>query len=73
MTAILFLLLVGVGLWRLGLSGMLRWTGVAGVALGLGVVLGIDAGQGLPLLGAGILVWLIGRSVESVPARPYRL
>ena len=73
MTAILFLLLVGVGLWRLGLSGLLRWAGVAAVALGIAVVLGVDVDQGLPLLIAGILVWLIGRSLESVSARPYRL
>jgi hypothetical protein len=73
MTAILFLLLAGVGLWRLGLRGLLRWASVGAMALGLAVVLGVDASQGLPLLIVGILVWLIGRSVESVPARPYRL
>jgi hypothetical protein len=73
MTAILFVLLVGVGLRRLGLSGVLRWAGIGGTALGLCVVLGVDVAQGLPLLVAGGLVWLVGRSLEAAPVRPHRL
>lgn len=72
MTAILFVVLVGVGLWRLGVSGVLRWAGIAGAVLGLCVVLGVDAAQGLPLLVVGVLVWVIG-AVSAPPARPYRL
>ena len=73
MTAILFLMLLAGALWTIGLSGLLRWAGVAGAALGLTVILGVDAIQGLPLLIAGALLWLIGKGLESVPPRPRRL
>jgi hypothetical protein len=63
MTAILFIVLLGAVLWGLGLSGLLRWAGIAGAALGLGVVLGVDPMQGVPLLVGGCLVWLIGRAL----------
>jgi hypothetical protein len=63
MTAILFVILLAVLMRSLGASGILRWAGLGGAALGLGVVLGVDAGQGLPLLAGGCLVWLIGRAV----------
>ena len=73
MTAIPFLMLLAGALWTIGLSGLLRWAGVAGVALGVTVILGVDAIQGLPLLIAGVLFWLIGKGLESVPPRPRRL
>jgi hypothetical protein len=72
MTAILFLLLVGVGLWRLGLSGVLRWAGIAGAGLGLCVVLGVDVAQGLPLLVVGVFLWVIGAGISAPRARSYR-
>lgn len=69
MTAIL-LILVAVVLWRAGLNGLLRWTGILGLGLGALVVFGVDAGQGIPLVVAGSLVWALGKVID--PARPGR-
>ena len=73
MTAILVLILLAGALWAIGLSGLLRWAGIAGAALGLAVMLGIDASQGLPLVIGAILVWVLGKGLESVPPAPRRL
>ena len=73
MTAILFLMLLAGALWVIGLSGLLRWAGIAAAALGLAVVFGVDASQGVPLVIAGGLLWLIGKGLESVPPSPRRL
>jgi drug/metabolite transporter (DMT)-like permease len=73
MTAILVLILVVALFWRLGLNGLLRWTGILAAGLGLMVVLGVDAGQGIPLAIAGALVWAIGRAIQPVAPRPYAL
>jgi hypothetical protein len=73
MTAMLLLMLLAGALWTVGPSGLLRWVGIGGAALGLTVILGVDAVQGLPLLIAGVLLWLIGKGLESAPPRPRRL
>jgi hypothetical protein len=70
MTAIIVLILIAAVGWSVGLSGLLRWAGIAAVALGLAVVLGVDSGQGVPLLLAGSLIWLIGKGLGPVALRP---
>jgi hypothetical protein len=72
MTAILFLMLLAGALWALGVSGMLRWAGLAGVSLGFSVVFGVGASQGAPLVIAGVLVWLVGKGLEPVDPQPRR-
>jgi hypothetical protein len=73
MTAILVLILVAAVLRRLGLNGLLRWTGMLAAGLGLLVVLGVDVGQGLPLVIAGAVLWAIGRAIQPAPPQPYAL
>ena len=73
MTAILFVILLAWALSTLGLSGMLRWAGIAAGALGLTVVFGVGVSQGAPLAIAGALLWLIGKGLEPVSPSPRRL
>jgi chromate transport protein ChrA len=73
MTAFLVLILVAVVVWQLGLNGLIRWSGIAAIALGLTVVLGVEAAQGIPVVAAGVFVWLIGKAIQPVASRDYAL
>lgn len=59
MTAILLITIAAIAFWALG-GVALRWGGVAAVALGLSVALGVDTGVGLLLVVTGAVAWLAG-------------
>ena len=75
MTAILFLMLLAGALWTIGLSGLLRWAGIAGCGAWPGGDVRRRRQSGPP---AGDRrrrsLWLVGKGLESVsPAGPRSL
>jgi hypothetical protein len=59
MTGLLLIATGAIALWLLG-GVALRWGGVAVIALGFIVALGVGGGSGLLLLVAGAALWLAG-------------